>query len=72
MDINIVDRSGRVYPTSRQTGAEFVELIHTASTQFARVAYYVEAIIPALDFPFLSSAVAGWRNGVGARRDAPS
>jgi hypothetical protein len=58
VDINVVDRAGRVRPTARQTGAELLELIHTASESFARVAYYCESTVPEADLPFLPAAAS--------------
>jgi hypothetical protein len=56
VDINFVKRSGRVYPTALQTGAELLQLIHTASESFARVAFYSESTIAKPDLPFLAAA----------------
>jgi hypothetical protein len=58
VDINVVERDGGVYPTRKQTGAELLELIHTASESFAQTMFYFEFSIDALDLPFLSSASA--------------
>jgi hypothetical protein len=58
VDINIVDRERPVYPTSKQTGAELLALIHTATAAFRRVAYYAEGSIRELDLPFLPAASA--------------
>jgi hypothetical protein len=58
VDINVVKRSSDAHPTSQQTGAELLELIHTSSESFARVAYYSEASIGKLDLPFLAAASA--------------
>jgi hypothetical protein len=56
VDINVVERSRPVYPTARQTGAELLDLIHTASESFARVALYCEFTIAEMDLPFLAAA----------------
>jgi hypothetical protein len=58
VDINVVDRGGRAYPTEKQTGAELLELIHTASESFARVAFYSEFTVLEEDLPFLAAASA--------------
>jgi hypothetical protein len=58
VDINVVERYSEAHPTSQQTGAELLELIHIASESFARVAYYAEASIGKIDQPFLASASA--------------
>ncbi len=58
VDINIVERDGRVFPTRKQTGAELLGLIHTASDSFARVMFYFEFSIGDLDWPLLPAASA--------------
>lgn len=58
VDINVVDRGKRAYPTSRQTGVELLQLIHTASESFARVAFYSESTLVERDLPFLAGAAA--------------
>lgn len=58
VDINIVTREARVYPTQRQTGTEVAELIHIASESFARVAYYLIYSISPIDMPLMPQAAA--------------
>jgi len=58
IDINIVDRYQDVYPTRQQTGTELFELVHLASTAFARVALYFENSILKPDLPLLAAASA--------------
>ncbi len=59
IDVNIVERYQDVYPTKQQTGAELLDLVHTAANSFARVALYFEYSIARHDLPLLSSAAAG-------------
>jgi len=56
VDINIVERGGHVYPTSKQTGVELTELIHTSAESFSTVMYYHTGSITGLDAPFLPYA----------------
>jgi hypothetical protein len=58
IDINIVDRYQDVYPTKQQTGTELFQLVHLASTAFARVALYFENSILRPDLALLSSSSA--------------
>ena len=58
IDVNIVERYQDVYPTKQQTGAELLQLVHTAARAFSRVALYFEHSILAPDVPWLPSAVA--------------
>ncbi len=58
IDINIVERYQDVYPTKQQTGAELLQLVHTAAHVFPRVALYFEHSILAPDVPWLPSAAA--------------
>ena len=58
VDINIVDRYQDVYPTKQQTGTELFELVHSAASNFARVALYFENSLLAPDLPLLPSASA--------------
>ena len=57
VDINIVDRS-KAYPTSKQVGAEALELFHTAAGAFSRVMFYYERSIDPADLPLLPAAAA--------------
>jgi hypothetical protein len=70
VDINVVSREPPVYPTEAQTGGELLQLIHTASLSFSRVAYYCESTIDQGDLPFLPAAsaiVSDWREQDGRR-----
>jgi hypothetical protein len=58
VDINIVTRERRVYPTQRQKGAEVAELIHIAAESFARVVYYMIYSISPIDMPIMPEAAA--------------
>ncbi len=58
IDINIVDRYQDVYPTKQQTGAELFQLVHLASTAFARVALYFENSILRPDMAMLAASSA--------------
>ncbi len=58
IDINIVDRYQDVYPTKQQTGAELFQLVHLASTAFARVALYFENSILRPDLALLAASSA--------------
>jgi hypothetical protein len=57
IDINIVKRE-HTYPTSRQTGVELAQLIHTAAQSFPTVMYYYTGSITPLDAPLLPVASA--------------
>ena len=86
VDINVVPRQGRVFPTATQTGAEMLDLIHTASESFARVMYYCESTVEREDLPFLAGAsavVTSWKesggrleiespHGIGVRWNGPA
>jgi hypothetical protein len=71
IDVNVVERYQDVYPTKQQTGAELLQVIHTAAAAFPRVALYFESSITAQDWPLLAPAAAdvtgaertsnGWR-----------
>jgi hypothetical protein len=63
IDINIVERYQDVYPTKQQTGAEMLDLVHTAARAFSRVALYFEYSISPHDLPLLASAAAGEAKG---------
>ncbi len=67
VDINIVDRT-KAYPTSKQVGAEALELFHTAAGAFSRVMFYYERSIDAADLPLLPAAAAAV-DRVERRRD---
>ncbi len=58
IDLNIVERYQDVYPTKQQTGTELLQLVHSASMAFPRVALYFENSILAPDLPLLPAAAA--------------
>jgi hypothetical protein len=58
IDINVVERYQDVYPTKQQTGVELLELVHTASVAFPRVAIYFENSISRVDWPLLAAAAS--------------
>jgi hypothetical protein len=57
VDINVVSRN-HAFPTSRQTGVELAQLIHTAAKAFPTVMIYYTGSITALDAPLLPVASA--------------
>ncbi|MEO5971357.1 MAG: hypothetical protein ABIQ95_15640, partial [Bdellovibrionia bacterium] len=59
VDINIVDRPQNPYPTSRQTGLEFLELLYQASNSLDQVCLYSETTPYIFDFKFAGAALAG-------------
>jgi hypothetical protein len=58
IDLNIVNRYQNVYPTKQQTGTKLFQLVHQASSSFARVALYFENSLLAPDLKLLPSAAA--------------
>jgi hypothetical protein len=58
IDLNIVERYQDVYPTRQQTGVELMQLVHTASVAFPRVALYFETSILKPDLDLLPAAAA--------------
>lgn len=58
VDINIVERDQKVYPTKQQVGSELLQLIRASSDSFAQVMFYFEFSILPADLPFLASASA--------------
>jgi hypothetical protein len=62
VDINVVDRYQDVYPTKQQAGVELFELLHMASSAFARVAVYFESSISPLDMKLLPAATVAPRS----------
>ena len=58
IDINIAERYQDVYPTKQQTGAELLDLVHTAAGAFPRVALYFEYSISRHDLSLLPAAAA--------------
>lgn len=59
IDINIVERYQQTYPTRKQTGGEFLQLVDRSSRSFARVALYFENSISPVDLALLPRASAG-------------
>jgi hypothetical protein len=57
-DINIVDRDVAAYPTSKQTGSEFLELFYHAGRNFRTVMVYGEQTILPQDAELVSYALA--------------
>lgn len=58
IDINIVERYQNVYPTRQQTGTELLQLVHTATGAFERVALYFENSLRKPDLALLPAAAA--------------
>jgi hypothetical protein len=58
IDINVVERYQDVYPTKQQTGVELFQLVHQATSSFARVALYFENSILQADWPLLSASAS--------------
>jgi hypothetical protein len=57
-DINIVDRDVKAYPTSKQTGSEFLELFYHAGRNFQTVMVYGEQTMLPQDAELVSHALA--------------
>jgi len=58
VDINIVERYQQVYPTKKQTGGEFAQLIQMAGRSFSRVVLYFEQSVAPVDYEILAAASA--------------
>jgi len=58
VDINVVERYQKVYPTKKQAGAELMQLIRAASEAFPHPMFYFEFSILPADLPFLPAASA--------------
>jgi hypothetical protein len=58
IDINIVERIQRVYPTQKQTGTEFLQLFQNAGKYFQTVLVYSEQTMLLQDAEFVSCALA--------------
>jgi hypothetical protein len=56
IDINIVERQGAVYPTSKQRGLELLQLIHSAATHADRVILYGLSTLEPADMVFAKYA----------------
>jgi hypothetical protein len=57
IDINIIDRDQRAYPTQKQTGTEFLELFYHAGHHFQTVMAYSEQTILPQDARLVSFAI---------------
>jgi hypothetical protein len=75
IDINIVDRDVKTYPTEKQTGTEFLELFSHAGRHFKTVMVYSEKSMYPQDANLVSYALAsnahGDADGYGIRTNAP-
>ncbi len=65
IDINIVDRYQDVFPTKKQTGGEFLQLIHDAAASFANVLVYFEASVLPQDMDVASYALSAGAHIIG-------
>jgi hypothetical protein len=63
IDINIVDRDAKAYPTEKQTGAEFLELFYYAGSHFQTVMAYAEQTMQPQDAALVSCALAAGTRG---------
>jgi hypothetical protein len=63
IDINIVDRDVRTYPTQKQTGIEFLELFYQAGCHFQTVMAYAEQSMLPQDAGLVSCALAADTRG---------
>jgi hypothetical protein len=63
IDINIVDRDVKAYPTAKQTGAEFLELFYYAGSHFQTVMAYSEQTMQPQDAALVSCALAAGTRG---------
>lgn len=61
IDINIVERYQRTYPTKKQVGTELFQLLHLAGQAFPRVLLYFEHSISAPDWDLMPHAAADAR-----------
>ncbi len=59
VDINIVDREGDIFPHKKQTGLEFLTLLHEAGLALDQVCIYSAATPYAWDFKYAGAALAG-------------
>jgi len=59
IDINVVERSGAIYPTAKQTGGELAALFFHTGKSFATVMVYAEQSIDDQDLGFIANALAG-------------
>jgi hypothetical protein len=58
IDINIVERYQRTYPTKKQVGTELFQLLHVAGQAFPRVLLYFEHSISPPDWDLMPHAAA--------------
>jgi len=63
IDINIVDRYAKTYPTQKQTGIEFLELFFHAGAHFPTVMVYSEQTMLPQDTPLVACALAAGTRG---------
>ena len=61
IDINIVERYQRTYPTKKQVGTELFQLLHLAGQAFPRVLLYFEHSISQPDWDLMPHAAADAR-----------
>jgi len=66
IDINIVERYQRVYPTKKQVGTELFQLLRLAGQAFSRVLLYFEHSISRPDWDLMPHAAASARASSGA------
>lgn len=57
VDINIVDRYQQAFPTKKQTGTEFLQLLHAAAQNFSPLLVYFEQSIYPQDFDLATHAL---------------
>jgi hypothetical protein len=70
IDINIVERYQRAYPTKKQVGTELFQLLRLAGQAFPRVLLYFEHSISRPDWDLMPHAAAGARAVTDARAAA--
>ena len=61
VDINIVDRYQQAFPTKKQTGTEFLQLLHAAAENFSPVLVYFEQSVYPHDLELAAHALASDR-----------
>ncbi len=61
IDINIVERYQQTYPTRKQVGGEFLQLLDHAARAFPRTAIYFESSISQPDRKLMAAALSGAR-----------
>ncbi len=70
IDINIVERYQRSYPTKKQVGTELFQLLRLAGQAFPRTLLYFEHSIEGPDWDLLPYAAANARAGANAANQA--